>query len=78
MWYPVWIEWTKILRKVQGLVGMIALGVPKVEIPEKQEEMEVESRLLVVMLPVDKTRVIPIPLLIVTNLSPHPLIRVKS
>jgi len=68
----------KIVRKVQGLVGMIGLGVPKVEIPKVTEEREVEFRLLVVMLVVEETQVIRIPLQIVTTPTSYLLIGSKS
>jgi len=53
---------------------MIGLCLPEVETPEVMEEMEVESCLPVVMLPVEETCVIPICLSIVTTPTPHLLI----
>jgi len=66
------------VRKVQGLVGMIGLGLPEVEIAKVTEETEVEFHQLVVMLLVEETRVIPTALLIVITPTPHLSIRVKS
>jgi hypothetical protein len=68
----------KIVRKVRGLVGMIGLGLPEVEIPKVTEETEVEFHQQVVMLLVEETRVIPTPLLIVITPTPHLSIRAKS
>jgi len=64
--------------KVRGLVGMIGLGLPEVEIPKVTEETEVEFHQQVVMLLVEETRVIPTPLLIVTTPTPQLSIRAKS
>jgi len=66
------------VRKLRGLVGMIALGPPEVEIPKVMEETEVDFHQRVVMLRVVETRVIPTPLLIVTTPTPHLSIRAKS
>jgi len=68
----------KIVRKVRGLVGMIGLGLPEVEIPKITQETEVEFRQMVVMLLVQVTRVILTPLPVVTTPTPHLLIRTKS
>jgi len=68
----------KIVRKVQGLVGMIGLGLPEVEIPKVTEETEVELYQQVVMLLVEETQVILTPLLIVTTPTPHLSIHAKS
>jgi len=76
--YPIPIEWRKIVRKVQGLVGIIGLGLPNVEIPKITEETTVEFRLLVLILVVEESCVIPIPLPIVTTPTPHLVIRAKS
>ena len=66
------------MRKVQGLVGIIGLGLPNVEIPKITEETTVEFRLLVLILVVEESCVIPIPLPIVTTPTPHLVIRAKS
>jgi len=67
-----------MVRKVQGLVDMIGLGLPEVEISEVTEEMEVEFCLLVVMLLVEETRLILTPLLQATTLTLPCLIGTKS
>jgi len=57
---------------------MIGLGLPEVEIPRVTEETEVEFHQRVVMLLVEKTRVIPTSLPIVTTPTPGLSIRAKS
>ena len=47
------------MRKVEGLVGLIGLGLPEVEILNVKQETKIEFHLLVVMLLVEETWVIP-------------------
>jgi len=68
----------KIVRKVRGLVGMIDLGLPEVEIQKVTEKTGVEFRQQVVMLLVEETQVIPTPLPIVTTPTPPLSIHAKS
>jgi len=64
--------------KVRGLMGMIGLGLHKVDIQKVTEQRPVEFRQRVEMSLVEEIHVIPTPLAIVTTPTPHLSICAKS